>query len=194
MVCVDGYTAGGVSCEEECARRCCVGSDACDGFTGEVCKDDTSCFGEEACRDANIGIVAHGCNGMRACDHVGYDDGGYVGSVSDSCNGKRACYWAASYGGKVDEITDDSCKGEKACYYVAGYYGHVSLINNSCKGDKACVYAACDEGSCGGIENSCNAASACNIGAEGDFDLPSGVTDRCNMPNECVFVSFEGRD
>ena len=60
----DGST---ISCQEECNGRCCVGESACDGFTGKVCIDDTSCFGYKSCYDSKIDTIVNGCNGTLAC-------------------------------------------------------------------------------------------------------------------------------
>ena len=90
--CQDEYGVGG----------CCVGANACDGFTGLVCRDaDTStgfmgsCSGTNACRNANIGSVFQSCaEGYDSCKDAGQN--GYIGSMKGSCKGPRACTGAAA--------------------------------------------------------------------------------------------------
>ena len=52
VVCVDGLVDDGRSCAEACDGKCCVGTDACTGFSGSVCKDGSSCSGGKACSNA----------------------------------------------------------------------------------------------------------------------------------------------
>ena len=62
----------GTTCQTECDGKCCVGTDsapdACEGFTGKVCKDEKSCFGRDACVGAEIGLVVGGCTGKGSCE------------------------------------------------------------------------------------------------------------------------------
>ncbi len=53
-------------CAYACEGKCCVGYDACDGFTGKVCKDG-SCNGKAACSKADIPFVIDSCKGDNAC-------------------------------------------------------------------------------------------------------------------------------
>ena len=70
--CVGGIVSGDTkTCHDECAGGCCTfddgGSlfDACDGFTGKVCRDG-SCNGEQACDGATIKSVVNSCRGKNA--------------------------------------------------------------------------------------------------------------------------------
>jgi hypothetical protein len=74
--CEDGYVRGtkyiyagrvqGISCREACAGKCCVGSTACNGFTGKVTMDG-SCSGNDACGYAEIKLVVNSCTRDRTC-------------------------------------------------------------------------------------------------------------------------------
>ena len=87
--CVGGVNRDNITqtCAEACQDEygvggCCVGANACDGFTGLVCRDaDTStgfmgsCSGTDACRNAKIGSVFQSCaEGYKSCEDAGQMD------------------------------------------------------------------------------------------------------------------------
>ena len=121
--CVDGVLKSDTSqsCVDECDGDCCVGTtgflDACDGFTGRVCKDGYSCNGKEACKDANIDLVVGGCRGDEACEFADIKRGVIRG-----------------------------CIGEDGCKSVGGADGYVGRIKDGCVGDEACAYLANNDG------------------------------------------------
>jgi len=191
VVCYQGLSLTGGSCQAACDNQCCSGEQACDAFTGAVCKDGKSCFGFKACANANITSVFEGCNGDAACYNAGKggtlglvhqschnssscQGAAYVGTIAamhNSCIGGKACYDAASYyindsyGGTIGTITD-SCLGEKACYGAAyDYSAIIGDITSSCVGDLSCNYAAAYGGRMGNILTSCRQESACNKAA-----------------------------
>ena len=154
--CDKGFVLGDptTSCETACAGACCVGTDACTGFTGKVCKDG-SCDGIKACQDStipwvvnsckgsryacfllgNVGNIVNSCQGTYACNAMGRDQNsiycpfgpGTVGEIRDSCIGNHACSWMSYNGGTVGHVIN-SCRAKKACQYVAnkGFYPHLS--------------------------------------------------------------------
>ena len=183
--CDNGKVRGNstATCSAKCGTKCCVGSYACDYFTGKVCKDG-SCSGENACKHANIalGVVTKSCTGKKACYSTGYN--GTVGSIVDSCSGEYSCASIAEYEGMVRNISN-SCNGTKACY-AAGYIGTVGSISSSCKGENACDKAGY-KGKVGNISNSC----------KGSISNPYSETDACysvgsdggkvgNVANSCL--------
>ncbi|EJK67374.1 hypothetical protein THAOC_11602 [Thalassiosira oceanica] len=96
----DGGLVEGVTCEEACGGDCCVGSGACDYFTGRVAKDG-SCDGDHACIKAEIGEVSgQSCVGGSSCKDV------LAQSITDSsCIGEIACL-----GSEIDDvISGKSC-------------------------------------------------------------------------------------
>ncbi len=65
--CVNGNdSVTGSSCAAACGVSCCGGNQACDQFTGKVCKDG-SCTGNMACYMANLSFVVNRCIGVDAC-------------------------------------------------------------------------------------------------------------------------------
>ena len=179
--CVGGMS-GGVTCQVACDGECCVGTtsdpNACEGFTGQVCKDKKSCIGRDACVDADIGLVVGGCTGdlsckgayikhgvirgciggFEACKSAGR--GGYVGRIKDGCVGDEVCEYMGSDGGFVGFV-DNGCVGgtfdgfEGTCYKL-GYDSRVGFIKNACKQFNACNYLAYEnDGYVGSIERAC---------------------------------------
>ena len=68
VICEDGKEKGSSrDCAAACDGQCCVGTDACKGFTGAVKKDGVSCTGHTACMNAAIDLVMDGCNGDYSC-------------------------------------------------------------------------------------------------------------------------------
>ena len=62
-----------MSCFEACDGKCCeggLGTDACDGFTGLVCKKIITVNGEGACKKAEVDLVVVGCCGDFACSSI----------------------------------------------------------------------------------------------------------------------------
>ena len=165
-----------MTCAEACDGECCVGTtgspDACEGFTGRVCKDNYSCNGESACTDADIDLVVGGCRGdyacyianitkgvirgcigLGSCFQAGYGEG-YVGQIKDGCVGEVACEFLG-INGNVGHV-DNACVGQYACYSVGENGGNVGHIKNACKGYAACGGAGRGgDGYVGFIESSC---------------------------------------
>ena len=163
--CVNGLTVidnTTFTCAEACAGECCVGSLACSGFTGYICKDTISCMGKQACQDANISSVLRGCNGdgaKYACKNAGADEG-FIGEVIDSCIGKRSCQDTAREYGVINS-TSSSCHGTSSCQEAA-HYGVINSITSSCNGTQSCKEAGAYEGYVEFIADSCNADNACS--------------------------------
>ena len=167
----DGEVNYGVSCGQACGTDCCEGeftnpdtgvtTNACDGFSGRVCRDG-SCYGEQACFKAYISSVIAGCIGYGACFYASYDSPTYIEKVHSSCIGFRACDGAADYTGFIYEIVD-SCQGDYACTYLANGFGSIPEVRNSCIEANSC-YAALFGGSINKIVNSCDGEFACAFG------------------------------
>ena len=73
--CVKGNVRGTtITCKAACQGTCCVGGlnwqqvyfEACDFFTGQVCKDGKSCTGASACSGAYIPTVVNRCMQERS--------------------------------------------------------------------------------------------------------------------------------
>ena len=178
-----------VTCADACEGECCVGTtgspDACEGFTGRVCKDNYSCNGEYACTDADIDLVVGGCSNAYACQGAdikkgvlrgcidtfscyktggyrdGFGPGGYVGFIKDGCVGNLACRYLGGLEGYVGFV-DNGCVGEDSCERAGiglknapRRGGRVGFIRNACKGERVCQGAGSDDGFVGFIENSC---------------------------------------
>ncbi len=57
QVCTAGYLDCHGDCKSTCQGQCCVGTSACLGFTGRICKDG-SCNGDYACfRESRYGNI-----------------------------------------------------------------------------------------------------------------------------------------
>jgi len=188
--CIDGNdsVSGNNTCAEACGEACCVGPNACDYFTGDVCMDDVSCFGYKSCYYAKIDTIVHGCNGTYACYKAAYD-GGFIGEVYNSCLGNTTCSEAARYGGSITEIVN-GCHGVQACEYAAESDGKIDGIQDSCVGYKACYSAAYNGGSTANISNSCNDISSCFYtaaygGTIGDILNSCDDTDACSHAGAC---------
>jgi len=181
--CENGYS-NGETCADACEGKCCLGYQACDNFTGTVCKDGVSCNGQESCKRATIDYIHQGCNGKISCFEA------LIKKVQNGCRGDFAC-WGAGYYGNINEIVNscqgiyacafagsgytpytgsigtirDSCGGYYACY-DAGYMGNINEIVNSCQGKEACRSAGAGytlyTGSIGTIRDSCGGDYACN--------------------------------
>lgn len=221
--CENGLLAGSsTSCYDACGGNggdCCQGLNACDGFTGHVCKDG-SCNGDSACEDASILLVVNSCKGLRACDKAG-NDGGLISSIVDSCSGLRACQMVAENGGRVGDIigscsdpppntypyngfachylgrnggkvgdVKDSCFGTYSCPDV-GHRGTVGDITESCLGYGACDDFARDGGTAGNVYKSCNGNRACRETAE-KFGSIEDITSSCNGDKACYNLSKYG--
>ena len=163
--CVGGVNRDNITqtCAEACQDEygvggCCVGANACDGFTGLVCRDaDTStgfigsCSGKDACRNAKIGSVFQSCaDGYDACK-----DAGYIASMRGSCLGPRACTGAASNQGYIS-LFEASCHGPAVCQNAAANGGSVGEVENSCFGQQSCYNLAADQGVVGTVVDSCS--------------------------------------
>jgi len=170
---IDGETTTR-TCHDACGGSggsCCVdgnGLDACDNFSGLVCKDGScsnggnackgasielvinSCIGVEACMNASIERVIDSCNGRKACTDAN------IGSVVNSCVGNNSCGSIGEYSHAGIDLIRNSCNGRQACKYAAANGGSIDSIDDSCHGVMACEYAAANGGSIDTIENSCN--------------------------------------
>ena len=146
-----GYT---VTCASACEGKCCVGIDACKGFTGKVSMGG-SCGASRSCLSATIPLVCNSCQGEYSCAHAGGDGGpnpsiaGRVGKIINSCHENQACqyvghgsvtirdgqYVIGREGGAGDII--NSCTRWKSCYYLGGYmYSPVTQnLVNCCNDD-----------------------------------------------------------
>lgn len=193
------YYDGYVTCKEACGGACCNSNydpssptfQACDRFTGRVCKDG-SCSGEYACYLAKIQLVANSCIGSGACcEKYGYE-GQVTGSIINSCRGIGACQTIASRfqdGGEVRNVID-SCVGDIACVGL-GMFGSVQgNIKNSCNGYGACFALGFNGTIRGNVENSCNngtytCAFMANGGSGGEADV---VLNSCNAEGACRFA------
>lgn len=202
------------TCAAACNGQCCTGENACDYFTGKVCKDDSSCTGDYACFKANILSVVNSCMGNRACLGAGYDgDGGLIGSIADSCIGDYACRHAATFGGSIGNMTNscngvyaclnfghykgkigklvNSCIGDLACYAGARQYGSIGSITGSCTGYQACRSLGQSGGTVGDITNSCTAEKSCFGGAEAGGVI-GGITNSCTSASSCRYGAAIG--
>jgi len=188
VVCVDGY-ADNETCEVACDGMCCVSedNDACDDFTGEVCKDGVSCSGDRACYGAKVDMIVNGCNGTIACFSAG--SGGSIGGIYNSCQGDTAACFFAGYGGSIGEIYN-SCLGYNTCS-AAGYGGNISAIQNSCLGYKACAGAASYSGNIGNISSSCHGNFTCYYAA-GFGGSIGNILDSCEGVNACNYAAYKG--
>jgi hypothetical protein len=220
---------GGTSCFDSCvdntgAQVCCAYNDvagdyfnACEGFTGKVCKDGFSCNGYRACYGANIPSVVKSCIGDFACYKAGAV-GGSIGNVNDSCEGASACRRLAYHNGKVGNVLNscigedacedaahdggligsitDSCKAEGAtevigaCSSLAFRYGIVGNVLNSCKGELACEDGAFHGGTIGSITRSCYGLRACDsLGESGDV---GNINNACTATYSCYYGGAYG--
>jgi hypothetical protein len=76
----------GTTCQAACEESCCIGTDACTGFTGLVCMDGGTCSGFRACRDAKIPFVVNSCKGEQACDRAGNQYASITSGMVNCCN------------------------------------------------------------------------------------------------------------
>jgi hypothetical protein len=185
VTCANGFDVnspyGATTCFVSCGDLCCAISDsnACEGFTGKVCKDG-SCSGAAACRNAHIPLVVNSCKGYHACARMG--DGGSIGNLNDSCNGERACELAGVDEGSIGNV-NDSCIGVRACYRLGYHRGQVGNIINSC-GAKACESAASGGGTIGSITNSCDGYYSCLLLGHIYGDV-GNLLNSCKGSNAC---------
>ena len=204
-----GY-ATGKTCKDACGTECCVGEytdpntgetyNACDGFSGQVCKDG-SCNGELACYNAFILSVIDGCKGNGACNFAAYGSPYYIEKIHGSCNGFRACDVAADYGGAIFEIVD-SCQGDYACNYLANGEGsYVRKVQDSCINYLSCYSAAVNGGSIDEIVNSCDGEYACAYAALGRYNVTIGyygggsiskIENSCYQLKSCMYAAELG--
>lgn len=157
----------GTTCEVACDGKCCGGPDACDDFTGIVCKDGSCSSTSGACQSANIPLVMNSCkDGYQVCLEAG--NLGTVGSIVNSCVGEAACMFLGR-SGEVGSVTD-SCIGKSACD-TAGYDGgYVGDIFGSCNFGYSCTQLG-SVGEVGNVMNSCNGQTACHSVGYGLFFL-----------------------
>jgi len=159
--CENGYS-NGETCADACEGKCCLGYQACDNFTGTVCKDGVSCNGQESCKRATIDYIHQGCNGKISCREA------LIKKVQNGCRGDFAC-WGAGYYGNINEIVN-SCQGIYACAFAGSgytpYTGSIGTIRDSCGGYYAC-YDAGYMGNINEIVNSCQGKEACRSAGAG---------------------------
>lgn len=104
-----------VSCQKACNGNCCVGQNACVGFTGKICRDN-SCHEKYSCFEANIKEVkGPSCTGVGSCN------GSFFPQVTldSSCTDIRACKDATG-NGVVGASLSDCCKTYQKCQGRAG--------------------------------------------------------------------------
>ena len=188
-----------------CNRDSDDGYDACEGFTGQVCKDkDTStgfpgsCSGNDACKNANIVSVYKSCTGPSSCKDAGSEvpegNEGYVGELIDSCVGSASCLGIGS-GGFVGKITS-SCRDTKACYGASGYVngagggvygggGTVVGIYNSCNEESACGFLGSKDGFVGIVTDSCGGGTKACYNAAYDGGAIQEIVNSCNAERAC---------
>jgi len=186
--CVNGFVRGSnpaQTCFDACAGACCtyIDTDACERFTGKVCKDGSSCNGFQACNNANITSVVNSCKAFKACNKAAYK-GGSIGNIVDSCDGKNACGYGAYEYGTIGSITG-SCTVENACVSLGMNGGIVGSVTNSCNDKYSCVGAAFLGGSIGNIEGSCNGISTCYL-LGGYGGTVGSLTNSCNATFSCA--------
>lgn len=189
------YYDGYVTCREACNGACCISNtttpplnymyQACDLFTGRVCKDG-SCNGEFACYRANIQLVANSCIGNGACcEQFGYE-GGVSGSIINSCRGFNTCQLIGSRaqdGGQVRNIIN-SCLGQMACVRLGMFGSFQGDVINSCTGYQACFSLGYNGTINGAVANSCNHDFACEKLADGGGEV-ANVASSCNAEWAC---------
>ena len=193
-----------VSCESACDGKCCVGVyeydgetyQACDGFTGKVCKDSISCVGIYSCYYATVDSVANGCYGDFACDQVAAF-GGSIGNITSSCHGRSACSLAASYGGSIEGIKESCLDGEDSCANAAAGYinddfesdgGSIGMIESSCIGDSSCYKLAYYDGNVGDVSMSCEGENACGYAAMRG-GIIGGIEESCLDDSSCLYTA-----
>jgi hypothetical protein len=133
----------------------CMGTDACDGQTGDI--GDESCNAFTACQAQSGGIGDESCNDAGACISQLGDIG------NKSCNGNNACQTQSG------DISDKSCNGPAACQVQTGDIG-----DESCNKLNACRQQTGDIG-----DESCNGEDACR---EQSGSIGDGL---CNFPLGC---------
>lgn len=198
--CYNGIVRGSnpaISCHERCNKSCCTYhdvyyssfEDACSGFTGKVCKDE-SCNGKNACTDATIPSVINSCKDYESCFHAGYN-AGLIKSMVDSCDGRRACFYAAAGGGSIGSIVN-SCHGDYSCDTAAEENGSIGDITESCVGEGACDDLGNEHGKVGNVVKSCHGERAC-IETADDFGLIGSISGSCIGDYSCrEFGSYFG--
>jgi hypothetical protein len=183
--CVNGFVKGSITttCAAACGVNCCRGTNACNSFTGKICKDG-SCDGERACQFANIPSVVNSCRGgVTACYRVGKQ--GTVGKFVNACNGTRNCY-DLGYKGIVGNV-QDSCYGVESCSRL-GQDGAVGNVQNSCNGGEfACFKVGEYFGAVGDILDSCHGFQSCFL--LGKLGTVGNVLNSCNAPTSCLFLT-----
>jgi len=190
---IDGETTTR-TCHDACGGSggsCCSdgkGLDACDHFSGLVCKDGScnASNGGKVCKDASIERVINSCIGGEACMNAGSN--GFVGYVVDSCQGDMACESAGSDGGEIGIIRNSCLHGNENCHSAGTYGAIIGMINDSCKfGDRNCLGLA-EEGSIGYILSSCSGTAADTVNyacaGVGYGDDIGGILSCCNGEDE----------
>lgn len=194
LQCFDGKVRGtSIPCTTSCAGKCCVGTDACSRFTGNVCKDG-SCSGTKACWYANIPYVVKSCKAIRACNSAGFE--GTVGVIVNSCNFENSCAYAGEEGGKAGDI-QNSCAAKKACYCAGTQTsGGIGEINTSCNAYKACYKAGAGYTTAGIITsdlvNCCNTESVCKNAKESTLPVqcPCPTTTKVRQNKHRLVIDY----
>mmetsp|Transcript_37253 Transcript_37253/g.78559 ORF Transcript_37253/g.78559 Transcript_37253/m.78559 type:complete len:456 (-) Transcript_37253:460-1827(-) len=188
VMCINGKSllpSGDVmSCQAMCGGKCCDGTQACDLFTGVVCKDSISCFGDKSCYNATISMVLRGCHGEHSCSYAN------IHRVIEGCDGGYACY-SAGYDGSIGTVYK-SCIGDEACSYAA-QYGNIAAMQESCIGKHACTYAAAEGGTIGIILDSCLGERACYAAAYYYGNITGEIQSSCHGANlTCYYAASYG--
>jgi hypothetical protein len=162
IICADGFDENGISCATACNGQCCVGFDACTGFTGKICRDG-SCNGYKACKSSIVPLVVNSCENDSACAYAGR--GGTMGQIVNSCTDMYACY-------------------------KLGWNGFVGNVQDSCNGLYACRKGGSSGGSIGSITRSCNDYQGCfSAGVGSNGGILTDMKDCCNSWNECLYAT-----
>ena len=195
--CFNGFEVGSNpkrKCSEACGLKCCNGDQACDGFSGSVCKDG-SCSGDAACYYAIIPDVVKSCIGDESCREVANQSQsevkGIVGRIVNSCKEENACFRLASKG-KVGEIRD-SCIGKNSCVEVGNGGGSaesrstVGDLIGSCQGEAACNSLGANndgtKGEVGEVRFSCIGYKSCNEAGRGA--TIQNILNSCQAEKAC---------
>ena len=187
--CINGYVDGitnGPTCEDACiadgVAMCCVGTFACLGFTGKVCKDG-SCSGSFACYYAYVTEVINSCKPWD-----GNEDGG------------SSCYNLNTGISRPPTVAVvDSCWGNGACSF-AGYLGTIGNIENSCHGTAppTTTSLVCrgmgQQGVVGDVINSCYGKGSCyDVGSQTTEPGITTIKDCCDGKDGTTSVLDECR-
>eukprot|EP00581_Thalassiosira_minuscula_P008640 CAMPEP_0183708972 /NCGR_PEP_ID=MMETSP0737-20130205/5122_1 /TAXON_ID=385413 /ORGANISM="Thalassiosira miniscula, Strain CCMP1093" /LENGTH=293 /DNA_ID=CAMNT_0025936951 /DNA_START=279 /DNA_END=1160 /DNA_ORIENTATION=+ len=199
----NGLQPQGTTCAAYCNGRCCAGQNACDDFSGLVCRDRKSCMGDDSCRGANVDLVAKSCRGNGACLHAGAGYG-TIKLMDQSCIGNGACHYMA-FAGEVQEV-NQGCNADNACNGAAKNNANgIAMIRSACNGVGSCTYLAGSENVGGGydgggdqisMEECCNSVGSCansfTLPEECNADAPAPAPAPGPTPSGCSTYTSKG--